>query len=171
MCFQPNQCYLRCLRGQNLDPRELCKCVDQSVIDGLYTCVPKERAIYSDRGLNLSQVEVAKPRCSLTVNDCQNSNFRVNKDTCECECDIFCIATMSIDPDKCECVPIDFNMPKLRPSVNRDPHGPSYHNGMPYSTGSSSSGQTSYDGPSYGITLSPLGSSSSGSPYQEQSSQ
>ena len=55
-----------------------------------------------------------EPVCEKTVEDCPNSFFTVNQKTCECECtDLFCIATMSVDTDKCECVPIpgvpDFN--------------------------------------------------------------
>lgn len=55
--------------------------------------------------------EPVKPVCSLTVDDCPNKNFRVNKETCECECDLMCIATMTMDPKTCTCKPIDFGGP------------------------------------------------------------
>ena len=48
-----------------------------------------------------------KPVCEKTVEDCPNSFFTVNQKTCDCECtELMCIATMSVDTENCQCVPI-----------------------------------------------------------------
>ena len=40
-CVAEYQCEKLCRRGQTLDPREVCSCVDKSVVKDLYTCEPK----------------------------------------------------------------------------------------------------------------------------------
>lgn len=41
-CFAMTQCDMVCPQGQDLDPRLSCGCVDQSIIDALFTCDPIE---------------------------------------------------------------------------------------------------------------------------------
>ena len=40
MCMSPFQCMMMCPKGQKLDPRKGCECVDKSVVEDLYTCEP-----------------------------------------------------------------------------------------------------------------------------------
>ena len=63
--------------------------------------------------------------CEKTVADCPNSFFTVDQETCECKCtELVCIATMSVDTDKCECVPIDFGKkPSKVTDMNSDDEG------------------------------------------------
>ena len=77
--------------------------------------------------------------CEKTVADCPNSFFTVDQKTCECKCtELVCIATMSVDTDKCECVPIpDFGKkPSKVTDINSDGEGSDhthYHNGYEHS--------------------------------------
>ena len=91
----------------------MCSCIDAKSYDQILrkpngydekcnTWVPEHE---------LYQPEPPKPVCGLTVDDCPNRNFIVNKETCECECDLMCIATMTMDPKTCSCKPINFGGP------------------------------------------------------------
>ena len=56
----------------------------------------------------ISPPKPPKPPCELTPDQCGASEFWVvDRRTCSCQCDIVCIATMSVDKDTCSCVPIE----------------------------------------------------------------
>jgi len=115
-CFVENNCqmFAPCPNGGSLDPTKFCTCTDAKSYDQIMrkpdgyddkcnTWVPEHELIQAP--------EPPKPVCSLTIDDCPNKNFVVNKETCECECDLMCIATMTMDPKTCTCKPIDFGGP------------------------------------------------------------
>lgn len=110
-CFLRIKCRKGCGKGKGLDPRYACKCVDQSVIDELYQCKPEPEPeiISCDFGLHHNPKPPAEPTCALTKDDCPNENFTVDKKKCECVCNLYCIATMSVDTETCTCKPIDFS--------------------------------------------------------------
>lgn len=125
MCFGLMKCRMMCPPGQMLDPRYPCECVDVSVVKDLEMCGPDEPRIvicfpepfpYPEPVLP-PVIELPPPKivdqCFLTVDDCPSANFDVNPVTCQCECNMMCIMTMSFDPKTCSCVPIldEFGFP------------------------------------------------------------
>lgn len=75
-------CRIGCPAGQQLDPREFCKCVPNEVVKELSTC---------------------EPPCTLTDDQCPGPQFTVNKDTCQCECNLTCGANQYLDQRSCSC--------------------------------------------------------------------
>ena len=127
MCFGMMKCRMMCPAGQMLDPRYACECVDVSVVKDLEMCGPDEPRVVicpfpeepfpfepvPEPVIELPPPEKQIDQCFLTVDDCPSANFDVNPVTCQCECNIMCIMTMSFDPKTCSCVPIkdEFGFP------------------------------------------------------------
>ena len=74
-----------CPRGQELDPREICTCIDKTEYDSLFNCEPPA------------------PKCDLTIYDCPTTNFEVDLDLCECQCNKECQTGTKLNEDTCSC--------------------------------------------------------------------
>ena len=111
MCIAQVYCFVPCAPGLFNDPRpdRPCGCVDQCTYNLLLKC-PLFPGLPGLPGLpgfpGLPGLPGLPGCCHLTINDCPNTNFTVNKTTCRCECNMACIATMTLDPATCTCVPI-----------------------------------------------------------------
>ena len=79
-CFIENNCqtFAPCPNGGSLDPTKFCTCIDAIS----FAQILKKPHGYNNR-CNI-WLPGSKPVCNLTVNDCPNQNFVVNKDTCQC---------------------------------------------------------------------------------------
>ena len=86
-CFSKYQCKHQCEYGQELDPREVCSCVDYATIMGLYTCDPAEQ-------------------CELTEGDCEG-NLELNAVKCQCECNLECGYGEVLNSETCTCDAVD----------------------------------------------------------------
>ena len=106
MCMRRMKCRKGCPYGQILDPRESCSCVDQSVIDALYTCEPEktepelEHEIVCECGVGYHPIETDKT--------CEKG-FRYDMDACKCmiewNCKKGCGYGRRLDPTKfCTCI-------------------------------------------------------------------
>ena len=68
--------------------------------------VPEEIEPVEEEEAEVPEVSDSPPSCDIPHEKCPRENFKRNPDTCECECDLVCIATMRVDPETCTCVPI-----------------------------------------------------------------
>ena len=101
-----------------LDLRCSCECVAVSVVKDLEMCRPDEPRVvicvfpepFPFEPVPEPVIELPTEKhvdqFFLTVDDCPSSNFDVNPVTCQCECNIMCIATMIVDSKTCSSVPI-----------------------------------------------------------------
>ena len=95
MCFKEEICLWECPYGQGLDPRNICRCIDDAEIDAIWlNCIIPFEDFCDGK-------PPEPPVCDKTC----EGNFTLNEDDCVCECDITCPMGMVKDEATCECVP------------------------------------------------------------------